>query len=108
MISNENSERLFKNTIKYSRKLPEMFSTDDVSAIAENMTYGILGELRDRYNDNKPVVFSYNELAELGDLWIYRKDKNNEIKKELYNGNRLQNAMYELNDALINFSYYKV
>ena len=47
MISNENSERLFKNTIKYSRKLPEMFSTDDVSAIAENMTYGILGELRD-------------------------------------------------------------
>ncbi len=101
---NNDAERIFKNTIKYSRKLPEMFSTGDVTAIAENMTYGILGELRDKCREDKPIVFTYNELAELGDLWLERKGRG----KELYSGDRLQKALFELNESLRNFSYYKV
>ena len=99
----ENEEK-FRNDIKYSRQLPEMFSTEDINAASENITFAILGELRDRYNGKEPVTFSYQELAELGGLWVTRKNGT----KNLYNGKRLQKIMYELNDALKNFSYYQV
>ena len=97
-------EEKFRNDIKYSRQLPEMFSTEDINAASENITFAILGELRDRYNGTKPVTFSYQELAELGGLWVTRKNGT----KSLYNGKRLQKIMYDLNDALKNFSYYQV
>lgn len=99
----ENEEK-FRNDVKYSRQLPEMFSTEDINAASENITFAILGELRDRYNGKEPVTFSYQELAELGGLWVTRKNGT----KNLYNGKRLQKIMYELNDALKNFSYYQV
>lgn len=97
-------EDKFRKDIKYSRQLPEMFSTEDINAASENITYAILGELRDRYNGSEPVTFSYQELAELGGLWVTRKNG----VKSLYNGKRLQKIMYDLNEALKNFSYYKV
>lgn len=98
------NEGKFRNDVKYSRQLPEMFSTEDINAASENITFAILGELRDRYKSKEPVTFSYQELAELGGLWVTRKNG----KKNLYNGKRLQKIMYELNDALKNFSYYQV
>ncbi|MBK0084441.1 RepB family plasmid replication initiator protein [Lactococcus sp. S64] len=98
------SEDKFRKDIKYSRQLPEMFSTEDINAASENITYAILGELRDRYNGSEPVTFSYQELAELGGLWVTRKNG----VKSLYNGKRLQKIMYDLNEALKNFSYYQV
>ncbi|WP_251423518.1 MULTISPECIES: replication initiation protein [Lactococcus] len=94
----------FRQEIKYSRQLPEMFSTEDINATSENMTFAILGELRDRYKEGEPVTFTYQELAELGGLWFKRKNG----KKSLYNGKKLQEAMYHLNDALKNFAYYQV
>lgn len=104
LLDELDSEDKFRRDIKYSRQLPEMFSTEDINAASENITYAILGELRDRYNGSEPVTFSYQELAELGGLWVTRK---NGIKS-LYNGKRLQKIMYDLNEALKNFSYYKV
>lgn len=96
--------RKFRQEVKYSRQLPEMFSTEDINATSENMTFGILGELRDRYKDGQPISFTYQELAELGGLWFKRKNG----KKSLYSGKKLQEAMYHLNDALKNFAYYQV
>ncbi|MBK5077684.1 conserved phage C-terminal domain-containing protein [Lactococcus lactis] len=104
LIDELENEEKFRNDIKYSRQLPEMFSTEDINAASENITFAILGELRDRYNGKEPVTFSYQELAELGGLWVTRKNGT----KNLYNGKRLQKIMYELNDALKNFSYYQV
>ena len=94
----------FRNNIKYSRTLPEMFSTEDINAVSENITFGILGELRDRYKEGKTVTFTYAELAELGGLWLNRSGR----KRELYSGKRLQTVMYDLNEALKNFSYYQI
>lgn len=94
----------FRSDVKYNRKLPEMFTTDDINAASENITFAILGELRDRSNGGEPVSFTYQELAELGGLWITRKNGS----LELYSGKRLQKLMYELNDALRNFSYTKI
>lgn len=104
LIDELENEEKFRNDVKYSRQLPEMFSTEDINAASENITFAILGELRDRYNGKEPVTFSYQELAELGGLWVTRKNGT----KNLYNGKRLQKIMYELNDALKNFSYYQV
>jgi len=104
LLSELENEEKFRNDVKYSRQLPEMFSTEDINAASENITFAILGELRDRYNGKEPVTFSYQELAELGGLWVTRKNGT----KNLYNGKRLQKIMYELNDALKNFSYYQV
>ena len=104
LLSELGDEEKFRNDVKYSRQLPEMFSTEDINAASENITFAILGELRDRYNGKEPVIFSYQELAELGGLWVTRKNGT----KNLYNGKRLQKIMYELNDALKNFSYYQV
>lgn len=104
LLSELENEEKFRNDVKYSRQLPEMFSTEDINAASENITFAILGELRDRYNGKEPVIFSYQELAELGGLWVTRKNGT----KNLYNGKRLQKIMYELNDALKNFSYYQV
>ncbi|MDG4972500.1 replication initiation protein [Lactococcus lactis] len=104
LINELENEEKFRNDVKYSRQLPEMFSTEDINAASENITFAILGELRDRYNGKEPVTFSYQELAELGGLWVTRKNGT----KNLYNGKRLQKIMYELNDALKNFSYYQV
>lgn len=104
LIDELENEEKFRNDIKYSRQLPEMFSTEDINAASENITFAILGELRDRYNGKEPVTFTYQELAELGGLWVTRKNGT----KNLYNGKRLQKIMYELNDALKNFSYYQV
>jgi len=104
LLDELDSEDKFRKDIKYSRQLPEMFSTEDINAASENITYAILGELRDRYNGSEPVTFSYQELAELGGLWVTRKNG----VKSLYNGKRLQKIMYDLNEALKNFSYYQV
>jgi hypothetical protein len=104
LLSELENEEKFRNDVKYSRQLPEMFSTEDINAASENITFAILGELRDRYNGKEPVIFSYQELVELGGLWVTRKNGT----KNLYNGKRLQKIMYELNDALKNFSYYQV
>lgn len=104
LIDELKNDEKFRNDIKYSRQLPEMFSTEDINAASENITFAILGELRDRYNGKEPVTFSYQELAEMGGLWVTRKNGT----KNLYNGKRLQKIMYELNDALKNFSYYQV
>ena len=104
LIDELENEEKFRKDIKYSRQLPEMFSTEDINAASENITFAILGELRDRYNGSEPVTFSYQELAELGGLWVTRKNG----VKNLYNGKRLQKIMYDLNDALKNFSYYQV
>ena len=93
LLDELDSEDKFRKDIKYSRQLPEMFSTEDINAASENITYAILGELRDRYNGSEPVTFSYQELAELGGLWVTRKNG----VKSLYNGKRLQKIMYDLN-----------
>lgn len=104
LLDELDENRKFRREIKYSRQLPEMFSTEDINATSENMTFAILGELRDRYKENEPVSFTYQELAELGGLWFKRKNG----KRSLYNGKKLQEAMYHLNDALKNFAYYQV
>lgn len=104
LLNELEENKKFRQEIKYSRQLPEMFSTEDINATSENMTFAILGELRDRYKEGEPVTFTYQELAELGGLWFKRKSG----KRSLYNGKKLQEAMYHLNDALKNFAYYQV
>lgn len=54
-LNNDN----FRAEIKYSRQLPEMFMTDDINAQTENVTYSILGELRDRYKENEIATFTF-------------------------------------------------
>ena len=98
------SEDKFRKDIKYSRQLPEMFMTDDSNAQTENVTYSILGELRDRYKENESVTFTFQELAELGGLFIKRKTG----KIDLYSGKKLDNAMMLVSIALKNFAYYRV
>ena len=94
----------FRKEIKYSCQLSEMFFTEDINAVSENITFAILGELRDRCNGREQIVFSYQELAELGGLWVTRKNGS----RLLYSGKRLQKIMYELGEVLKNFSYYQV
>jgi len=65
----------FRTDIKYSRRVPEMFMTDDISGQTENVVYSIFGELRDRYKENEAVSFSFQELTELGGLYIKRKNR---------------------------------
>lgn len=82
LLNELEENKKFRQEIKYSRQLPEMFSTEDINATSENMTFAILGELRDRYKEGEPVTFTYQELAELGGLWFKRKSG----KRSLYNG----------------------
>jgi len=94
----------FRAEIKYSRQLPEMFMTDDISAQTENVTYSILGEIRDRYKENEIASFTFQELSELGGLYIKRKTG----KIDLYSGKKLDKAMMLVSLALQNFAYYRV
>lgn len=94
----------FRAEIKYSRQLPEMFMTDDINAQTENVTYSILGELRDRYKENEIATFTFQELAELGGLYIKRKTG----KIDLYSGKKLDRSMMLVSLALQNFAYYRV
>lgn len=94
----------FRAEIKYSRQLPEMFMTDDINAQTENVTYSILGELRDRYKENEIATFTFQELAELGGLYIRRKTG----KIDLYSGKKLDKSMMLVSLALQNFAYYRV
>ncbi|WP_350356799.1 replication initiation protein (plasmid) [Lactococcus lactis] len=99
-LNNDN----FRAEIKYSRQLPEMFMTDDINAQTENVTYSILGELRDRYKENEIATFTFQELAELGGLYIRRKTG----KIDLYSGKKLDKSMMLVSLALQNFAYYRV
>lgn len=99
-LNNDN----YRAEIKYSRQLPEMFMTDDINAQTENVTYSILGELRDRYKENEIASFTFQELAELGGLYIKRKTG----KIDLYSGKKLDKSMMLVSLALQNFAYYRV
>ena len=41
LLDELDSEDKFRKDIKYSRQLPEMFSTEDINAASENITYEI-------------------------------------------------------------------
>lgn len=94
----------FRADIKYSRQLPEMFMTNDINAQTENVTYSLLGELRDRYKENEVATFTFQELAELGGLYIKRKSG----KIDLFSGKKLDKAMALVSLGLKEFAYYRV
>lgn len=100
----DNQEENFRADIKYSRQLPEMFMTNDINAQTENVTYSLLGELRDRYKENEVATFTFQELAELGGLYIKRKSG----KIDLFSGKKLDNAMALVSLGLKEFAYYRV
>lgn len=100
----DNQEENFRADIKYSRQLPEMFMTNDINAQTENVTYSLLGELRDRYKENEVATFTFQELAELGGLYIKRKSG----KIDLFSGKKLDKAMTLVSLGLKEFAYYRV
>ena len=42
LLDELDSEDKFRKDIKYSRQLPEMFSTEDINAASENITYALV------------------------------------------------------------------
>lgn len=97
-------EENFRPDIKYSRQLPEMFMTNDINAQSENVIYSLLGELRDRYKEDEVATFTFQELAELGGLYIKRKSG----KIDLFSGKKLDKAMALVSLGLKEFAYYRV
>ena len=93
-----------RDIIKYDREFPALFSLGNLLPVEENILFAILGELRDRFEDRE-VIFSYKELANLAGYTIFDNRLNAYVPRT---GKAMEKKVDSLAEQIQNISYTMV
>lgn len=104
MIIEVRSLEEYKAVVQYDRKFPRLFDLGDLNNTEEDIVFSILGEIRDRYDENG-IVFSYADIARMAGIVRYDK------RRDMYyprTGEEFNQLIEVLQNKLKVVSYQKV